>query len=166
MNPVLIMRITTVAHIFLKSLKTQVGPKTKTSSDTGKWFRMERKVVFLWRYQGPASLKLKCLQVKAFGRKFGCDWLMLKHQPITAKLSAKSFYLKLLALVTQAPGFEPDVSGTHSPAMSAHKPTEQLRGSSQKLVLYSPQSTPTPMMSEHSTYLTPPFYSCLWWHTW
>ena len=23
--------------------------------------------------------------------KLGCDWLMLKHQPITAKLPAKSF---------------------------------------------------------------------------
>ena len=41
--------------------------------------------------QGPALLTLKSFYRKAFSRKHGCDWLMLKHQPITAKLSAKSF---------------------------------------------------------------------------
>ena len=33
----------------------------------------------------------QCVDEKAFSRKLGCDWLMLKHQPITAKFSAKSF---------------------------------------------------------------------------
>ena len=41
--------------------------------------------------QGPALLTLKSFYLKAFSRKHGCDWLMLKHQPITATLSAKSF---------------------------------------------------------------------------
>ena len=41
--------------------------------------------------QGPALLTLKSFYLKAFSRKHGCDWLMLKHQPITARLSAKSF---------------------------------------------------------------------------
>ena len=40
---------------------------------------------------GPALLTLKGFYLKAFSRKHGCDWLMLKHQPITATLSAKSF---------------------------------------------------------------------------
>ena len=40
---------------------------------------------------GPALLTLKSFYLKAFSRKHGCDWLMLKHQPITATLSAKSF---------------------------------------------------------------------------
>ena len=31
---------------------------------------------------------LKSFYLKAFSRKHGCDWLMLKHQPITATLSA------------------------------------------------------------------------------
>ena len=35
----------------------------------------------------------KKLLTKAFSRIFGHDWLMLKHQPITTKLSAKSFLL-------------------------------------------------------------------------
>ena len=43
------------------------------------------------RCQGPALLTLKSFYLKAFSRKHGCDWLMLKHQPITATLSAKSF---------------------------------------------------------------------------
>ena len=41
--------------------------------------------------QGLALLTLKSFYLKAFSRKHGCDWLMLKHQPITATLSAKSF---------------------------------------------------------------------------
>ena len=41
--------------------------------------------------QGSALLTLKSFYLKAFNRKHGCDWLMLKHQPITATLSAKSF---------------------------------------------------------------------------
>ena len=41
--------------------------------------------------QWPALLTLKNFYLKAFSRKHGCDWLMLKHQPITATLSAKSF---------------------------------------------------------------------------
>ena len=41
--------------------------------------------------QGPELLTLKSYYLKAFSRKHGCDWLMLKHQPITATLSAKSF---------------------------------------------------------------------------
>ena len=32
--------------------------------------------------QGPALLTLKSFYLKAFSRKHGCDWLMLKHQPI------------------------------------------------------------------------------------
>ena len=31
------------------------------------------------------------LMLKSFSRKLGCDWLMFQHQPITTKLSAKSF---------------------------------------------------------------------------
>ena len=49
----------------------------------------------IWLYhisnQGPVLLTLKSFYLKAFSRKHGCDWLMLKHQPITATLSAKSF---------------------------------------------------------------------------
>ena len=45
-------------------------------------------IVHLCKYasvqiQGPALLTLKSFYLKAFSRKYGCDWLMLKHQPIT-----------------------------------------------------------------------------------
>ena len=43
--------------------------------------------------QEAALLILKGFQQKAFSRMFGHDWLMLKHQPITMKHSAKSFFL-------------------------------------------------------------------------
>ena len=75
-------------------------------------WHVDIKIVFLVIYsleiiiQGPALLTLNSFYLKAFSRKHGCDWLMLKHQPITATLSAKSFLAKrLLALVTEAPVF-------------------------------------------------------------
>ena len=57
-------------------------------------FRGDRWLLWMCLYngdQGPALLTLKSFYLKAFSRKHGCDWLMLKHQPITATLSAKSF---------------------------------------------------------------------------
>ena len=54
-------------------------------------------IIHLWRHdmETPSTilalLTLKSFYLKAFSRKHGCDWLMLKHQPITATLSAKSF---------------------------------------------------------------------------
>ena len=47
-------------------------------------------IYLTYRNLGPALLTLKSFYLKAFSRKHGCDWLMLKHQPITATLSAKS----------------------------------------------------------------------------
>ena len=50
--------------------------------------------VMAWCHQRPALLMPKGFKLEAFSRKLGCDWLMLRHQPITAKLFAKSFWLK------------------------------------------------------------------------
>ena len=58
--------------------------------DTVKEIEVSITILSRW-HQGPALLTLKSFYLKAFSRKHGCDWLMLKHQPITATLSAKSF---------------------------------------------------------------------------
>ena len=47
---------------------------------------------FLWSAPGACVTNTKMFfKLKAFSRKLGCDWLMLKHHQTTAKLSAKSF---------------------------------------------------------------------------
>ena len=46
--------------------------------------------------QGLALEILKGFYQKAFSRMLGHDWLMLKHQPIKTKHSAKSFLLKAI----------------------------------------------------------------------
>ena len=47
---------------------------------------------------GPALLMLKVFQLKAFGGMLVCDWLMLKHKPITAKISDKAFSKKSFSI--------------------------------------------------------------------
>ena len=63
----------------------QITPPLTMKSPGSRPFRGEM------LYQGPALLlMLKAFWLKAFSRQCGCDWLMLKHQPITTKHSAKS----------------------------------------------------------------------------
>ena len=76
----------TIKIIYLESWKLHSWPLAKK-------FVMHHDVL-MKQGLGPALPTLK-----AFSRKLGCDWLMLKHQPITTKL-VKS----LLVFVMQAPG--------------------------------------------------------------
>ena len=57
----------------------------------------------IWTPVGGVT-NIKSFYQKAFSRMLGHDWLMLKHQPITTKHSAKSFFVKsLLAPVPLTP---------------------------------------------------------------
>ena len=57
----------------------------------GKYARTNDQLTACIKWSGAWVNDAKSFQIKVFSRKLGCDWLMFYHQPITAKLFAKSF---------------------------------------------------------------------------